>query len=62
MQKINYDELNDALELLKALCEKQENCHQCPLGNRDGSCELATKSPRYFVTRHPETDVFRVLE
>ena len=62
MQKIDYDKLYDALELLKSLCEDRENCSQCPLGNSDGTCELSAKSPKYFTTRHPETDVFRVLE
>lgn len=62
MKKIDYDKLYDALELIKSICEDQRTCSQCPLGNRDGGCELASKAPKYYGTRHPETDVFRVLE
>lgn len=61
---IDYDKLQDALEVIKALCENQQNesgCTGCPIGDKNGFCRLGI-CPLKWHPRHPETDVFRVLE
>ena len=63
MDNINYDKLQDGLEYIRKICENaQENggCKACPLGNNNDECQLA-RFPMKWQTRHPETDVFRVL-
>lgn len=63
MEKINYDKLQDGLEYIRSVCEYAQNeggCKFCPLGNREGEC-LLKSYPLKWETRHPETDVFRVL-
>ena len=65
MQKIDYDKIQDSLEYIKSICEyAQEDggCANCHLGSRYGSCLIATSMPKSWTPRHPETDVFRVLE
>lgn len=64
MQKPNYDKLQDSLEYIKMVCEEYEyeGCAQCPLGSRSGVCVLMLTIPQKWRIRHPETDVFRVLE
>ena len=63
MEKINYDQLQDSLETIKTICEDhiKDGCDICPLGDRYGTCKLSI-CPAEWVTRHPETDPFRVLE
>ena len=63
MEKINYHELQDALEYIKKICEsaqEEQGCAGCPLGNNDGEC-LLRRMPKNWRTRHPEMDVFRML-
>ena len=59
--KVDYDKLQDALECIKDLCESMEKCAECPLGSKSGFCKLGI-CPKEWTPRHPETDVFRVLE
>lgn len=63
MKKIDYDQLQDALEHIKIVCEEQgkNGCSSCPLGDKNGFCRLAI-CPQNWTLRHPDTDVFRVLE
>lgn len=60
---INYNDLQDALEYIKSICENcaDDGCAHCPLGTAAGFCLLA-KRPKSWTVRNPETDVFRVLE
>lgn len=59
---VDYDKLQDTLEHIKSVCEDHmdEGCCNCPLGNKDGICQLSI-CPANWQPRHPETDVFRVL-
>lgn len=60
---IDYNKLQDALEVIKTVCENhtKAGCARCPLGDKYGQCQLAI-CPTEWKPRHPETDVFRVLE
>ena len=62
--KIDYDRLQDALEYIKTICEdaqEEGGCSECPLGTASGCCKLMN-CPWRWKPRHPESDVFRVLE
>ena len=64
VQKIDYDILQDSLEYIKIICEnaqEDEGCAGCPLGTISGECKLKT-CPLHWMPKHPDTDVFRVLE
>ena len=64
MPKFDYDKLQDSLEHIKAVCEEQQEgsgCEGCPLADRFGNCGVMGL-PKNWRIRHPETDVFRVLE
>lgn len=63
MPNVDYDKLQDALELIKTVCENflEEGCSSCPLGDKTGICKLGI-CPKEWSPRHPLTDAFRVLE
>ena len=57
----DYDKLQDTLEYIKEVCETAQRCAECPLGGRKGICRLGI-CPKYWTLRHPDTDVFRIIE
>lgn len=57
----DYDKLQDSLEYIKEVCETAKRCSECPLGSKNGICKLGI-CPREWTLRHPETDVFRIIE
>lgn len=59
--KFDYDKLQDTLEYIKGICEDALACSECPLGSKIGFCKLSI-CPKEWNPRHPETDVFRVLD
>ena len=59
--KYDYDKLQDTLEYIKGVCETAQRCAECPLGGRNGICKLGL-CPQAWTLRHPDTDVFRIIE
>ena len=57
----DYDKLQDTLEYIKGVCETAQRCVECPIGGKHGICQLGT-CPKSWTLRHPETDVFRIIE
>lgn len=65
MPKIDYDKLQDSLEHIKAICEDHQEstgCEGCPLAGYRTDCMVKSAIPANWRIRHPETDVFRVIE
>lgn len=63
LKDTDYGKLYDALERIKITCENhiEDGCVQCPLGNKYGTCCLEI-CPRQWRTRHPDSDVFRMID
>lgn len=63
LQDTDYGKLYDALERIKITCENhfKDGCVQCPLGDKYGACCLSI-CPNQWRTRHPDSDVFRMID
>lgn len=58
---MNYSDLVSALELIQNVCEAQSHCDECPLGNEEGYCLVAEKTPARWNIVEPKT-IIRILE
>lgn len=51
----NRQEILKALELIKGICQKQENCDKCPFGTHDCYCILKDRIPEEWQLNDTES-------
>lgn len=58
---LNYEELRDALMLIKNACLNTESCETCPFGNNNGDCFITENMPGSWEFADP-TPVIRLMK
>lgn len=62
MPCFDYEELKQALELIRSVCgELENNCGMCPFGDDSGECHITDTAPVEWCIKEEKPDVVRVM-
>ena len=59
--KLNYEELQNALKLIQNVCRDVDDCGKCPFGDNLGECLITLASPRNWRFADP-IPIIRLLK
>lgn len=62
MKNFDYEQLKQALKLIRSVCgDVESRCEACPFGDDSGDCHITNTDPIEWCIKEEKPDVVRVM-